>query len=78
MRVLPEFVFVNCCHLPAFQSPASTVELSNSVSLLNRSSFAAQFAEELMRIGIDVPLSPVSRWTTRPPSSSRQPSTRPC
>jgi hypothetical protein len=50
MRVVPELVFVNCCHLAA-RNVGQLLEPSDSASY-DRSAFAAGVAEALIRIGV--------------------------
>lgn len=47
MRIVPELVFVNCCHLAA-RDPNSILEVPN----YDRAHFAATVADELIRIGV--------------------------
>lgn len=46
MRTVPELVFLNCCHL-AGRDPSSTLRHS-----YDRAAFAANIAEELIRVGV--------------------------
>ena len=50
MRIVPELVFVNCCHLGA-QDPSGLVGGGTAVQT-NAAGFAAGVAEELIRIGV--------------------------
>ena len=50
MRVVPELVFVNCCHLAA-RNVGQLLEPSDAASY-DRSAFAAGVAESLIRIGV--------------------------
>jgi pimeloyl-ACP methyl ester carboxylesterase len=50
MRVVPELVFVNCCHLAA-RNIGQLLE-QNAGSRYDRASFAAGVAESLIRIGV--------------------------
>lgn len=49
MRVVPELVFVNCCHLAAIPTTVLDAEPSGRY---DRAAFAAGVAEELIRIGV--------------------------
>jgi hypothetical protein len=53
MRVVPELVFVNCCHLAAF-TPERLLESNQRQpgDPYNRSRFASGVAEELIKIGV--------------------------
>ncbi|HUN93316.1 MAG TPA: CHAT domain-containing protein [Burkholderiaceae bacterium] len=50
MRVVPELVFVNCCHLGA-RSPEELLQAERA-GRYNRAQFAADVAESLIRIGV--------------------------
>ena len=50
MRVVPELVFVNCCHLAA-RSPEQLLQPNNGAAY-DRARFAAGVAESLIRIGV--------------------------
>jgi tetratricopeptide (TPR) repeat protein len=53
MRVVPELVFVNCCHLAARSAAqAFTKDATTATTPLDRPRFAAGVAEELIRIGV--------------------------
>ncbi len=45
MRVVPELVFLNCCHLAAF-------DVQRPLQIYDRAAFAANLAEELIRVGV--------------------------
>src|SRR5690606_27039767 len=47
MRVVPELVFLNCCHLAA-----RTPELALAGASYDRASFAANAADSLIRVGV--------------------------
>ena len=50
MRVVPELVFVNCCHLAA-RNPTELLQSERALDY-DRANFAAGVAEELIRIGV--------------------------
>jgi hypothetical protein len=50
MRVVPELVFVNCCHLAAMDAGRTLVGETERTA--DRASFAAGVAEELIKIGV--------------------------
>jgi tetratricopeptide (TPR) repeat protein len=52
MRVVPELVFVNCCHLAARSAAQVLAEDATGVATPDRARFAAGVAEELIKIGV--------------------------
>jgi len=52
MRVVPELVFVNCCHLAARNPAQVLTQDATSAAMPDRARFAAGVAEELIKIGV--------------------------
>ncbi len=52
MRVVPELVFVNCCHLAARSGAQLLMQDAKGSGALDRPRFAAGVAEELIKIGV--------------------------
>ena len=52
MRVVPELVFVNCCHLAARNPAQVLVQDATTAAMPDRARFAAGVAEELIKIGV--------------------------
>ena len=52
MRVVPELVFINCCHLGAAPVASVLAARQGDPTVYNRASFAASVARELIEIGV--------------------------
>ncbi|RQO63053.1 hypothetical protein DBR47_00300 [Paucibacter sp. KBW04] len=52
MRVVPELVFLNCCHLAGREAASVLSSQGGSTPTYDRASFAANIAEELIRVGV--------------------------
>ncbi len=52
MRVVPELVFVNCCHLAARSAAQTLTGDAPAVAMQNHPRFAAGVAEELIKVGV--------------------------
>ncbi|MBY0234712.1 MAG: CHAT domain-containing protein, partial [Burkholderiaceae bacterium] len=51
MRVVPELVFLNCCHL-AGRDPNAVLQTETGAGRYDRASFAANTAEALIKVGV--------------------------